>query len=100
MNQVMLMSQRKSVGIAILLSILVVGLGFAYLKDFERFLVYFLFAVVIGIVNIFLIATFNIGLAMVIYVLLGVFYIFQIVRVYQAAEEYNNKIMMDMMNKQ
>lgn len=98
MNQMMLLSQKKSVGIAVLLSILIFGLGFAYLKDFERFLVFFISALVVSIVNVFLILQFNAALAGVIYILLFVFYIYQIIRTYQAAKDYNNKIMMDAMN--
>lgn len=98
MDQMMLLSQKKSVAIAILLSVFVVGLGFAYLKDFERFLVYLISYVVVTVVNFLLITQFSPVLFMVIVVLLGVFYIFQIIRVYQVANEYNDKIMMDAMN--
>ncbi len=100
MNQYQLLSQKKSVGIAVLLSFFIPGLGFLYIKEMEQFFVYFLSYFVILIINLTIVPMFDLGiLSLIISIVLFVLWLVQLIRTYQTVSEKNNNIMMKIMQQ-
>ena len=94
-NQREIVAEYKSTGVAVLLSVFIVGLGFFYIDDIERFLVYMIsYYVIVGVM--FFCGVPILSLILLFYCI--IFYIFQLFRIYKETKRFNYALMMKFMS--